>query len=312
MFEPPRIAFDADQRRQLARLASHHFLNTTGLIAQVVNADLVTALTFLTISRANVRELTDDRELAQEFSALEAVPPDDLRHGVSVYAVARDLGVPYETVRRHVRKLRDAGVVDSGPEGLTIPQRVYASPNQIQAVEENWTLARTFVADAVRMGLAAPGPHAPPQADVRRQVVRLSIVYFLDSLGVIGRALDLDALSGMIFLAIGRGNLSYFAHDPEARAPYAGIGSIPPDELRRPVSTYAVSRSLNLPYETTRRYGLKLIEQGWVERNANGGLLVPASVVARPSLIQGVIALSELTQTYLAEMIALGVPTEPV
>lgn len=312
MVVPPSIAFDADLRRQLARLASHHFLNTGSLIARVVDADLVTALTFLTISRSNVRELTDDGQGTRSFAALEAVPPDEMRNGVSVYAVARDLGIPYETVRRHVKKLRDKDVVDAGPDGLTIPRRVYASPNQIEAVAQNWELVRAFVADAVRFGLIAPGPVTPPDADVRRQAVRLSIAYFLDSLSVIGRALEQDALSAMVFLAIGRGNVGHFVHDPVTQVAYGSVAAIPPDHMRRPVSAYAVSRGLNLPYETTRRYGLKLTEQGWIERTANGGLLVPASVVARPSMIRGVVDLAETTQTFLAEMLALGVPTEPV
>lgn len=312
MIEPPKIAFEADHRRQMARLASRHFLNTSSLIARAVDADLVTALTFLTISRANVRELTDDGLGAQDFAALEAVPPDVLRRGVSVYAVARDLGIPYETVRRHVRKLREKDVVEAGADGLTIPGRVYASPNQIEAVAQNWELVRAFVADAVRFGLVAPGPGSPPNADVRRQAVRLSIVYFLDSLTVIGRALEQDALSAMVFLAIGRGNVGHFVHDPETQAAYGGVAAIPPDDVRRPVSAYAVSRELNLPYETTRRYGLKLVEKGWIERTSNGGLLIPASVVARPSMIQGVVDLAETTEAFLAEMLALGVPTEPV
>jgi len=312
MIVPPSIAFDADLRRQLARLASHHFLNTGSLIARVVDADLVTALTFLTISRSNVRALTDDGQGAQTFAALEAVPPDELRRGVSVYAVARDLAIPYETVRRHVKKLRDKDVVETGPDGLTIPRRVYASPNQIEAVAQNWELVRAFVADAVRFGLIAPGPVAPLDADTRRQAVRLSIAYFLDSLSVIGRALEQDALSAMVFLAIGRGNVGHFVHDPVTQVAYGSVAAIPPDHLRRPVSAYAVSRGLNLPYETTRRYGLKLIEQGWIERSANGGLLVPASVVARPSMIRGVVDLAETTQAFLAEMLALGVPTDPL
>lgn len=312
MIVPPSIAFDADLRRQLARLASHHFLNTGSLIARVVDADLVTALTFLTISRSNVRELTDDGQGAQTFAALEAVPPDEMRRGVSVYAVARDLAIPYETVRRHVKKLRDKGVVEAGADGLTIPRSVYASPGQIAAVAENWELVRAFVADAVRFGLIAPGPVAPLDADNRRQAVRLSIAYFLDSLSVIGRALEQDALSAMVFLAIGRGNVGHFVHDPVTQVAYGSVAAIPPDHIRRPVSAYAVSRGLNLPYETTRRYGLKLTEQGWIERSANGGLLVPASVVARPSMIRGVVDLAETTQAFLAEMLALGVPTDPV
>lgn len=311
MFEPPRTVFDADHRRQLARLASRHFLNTASLIAEGVNTDLVTALTFLTISRANGRDLTGDGSGAREFAALESLPPDHLRQGVSVYAVARELDIPYETVRRHVRKLRDRGDVESGPEGLTIPARVYASPRQIHSVEENWKLVRAFVAEAYRMGLVGAGPHTPAAGDIRRQTVRLSTAHFLDSLSIIGRALEQDALSTIVFLAIGRGNLGNLANDPEARAAYESVEAIPPDALRQPVTTYSVSRDLNLPYETTRRYGLKLIEQGWVERAANGGLLVPASVVARPGLVQGVIELAEAAQTHLAELIELGVPIDP-
>ncbi|WP_304177043.1 helix-turn-helix domain-containing protein [Phenylobacterium aquaticum] len=311
MFEPPNASFNVDQRRQLARLASHHFLNTASLIAETVNSDLITALTFLTISRANVRELVEDGVGVRDFAALEAVPPDDLRRAVSVYAVARELGIPYETVRRHARKLRNSGVVEMGPEGLTIPRSVYGAPGQIQAVAENWGLVRAFVSDANRLGVVAAGPHVTPSRDVRRQAVRLSIGFFLDNLAVLGRGLEQDALSALVFLAIGRGNLGHLAHDAEARSAYVGLAAIPPDEVRRPVSVYAVAKGLNLPYETTRRYGIRLVEQGWAERSASGALIIPASVVARPSLIQGVIELAEATQAYLAQMIELGVPVDP-
>lgn len=311
-FEHPRKELTADHRRQVARLAAYHFLNTASLIARAITDDLVTALTFLAITRSNVRELATDPTSALAFAGLDTVPPDDLRRAVSVYAVARELGMPYETIRRHVRKLRNAGIVESGPDGLTAPSRVFASEGMIKAVEDNWLVARALISEAAAAGLIPPGAHPPPAPDVRRQVVRLSIAYFLKSLTVIGRALEQDALSTLVLLAIGRGNLREFVRRREAGAVFRSLAAIPPDELRRPVSVYAVSKALVLPYETTRRYALRLIEEGWVERKPGGGLVVPTSVVARPGVIQGVVEFADATEAYLHRLLELGVPTEPL
>ena len=83
-----------------------------------MSRDIVTDMTILAITRANVREITASSEpVAHTYGGVAGVPADGLRIPISVYAVAKDLGLPYENIRRRVKKLLDAGVcitVDGG------------------------------------------------------------------------------------------------------------------------------------------------------------------------------------------------------
>lgn len=308
MFQPEQTTFALDRRRMAARVAAHYFLQTAILITRTVDEDLVTALVFLGVSRANVRALRAEPALEAAYSARGAVPPEDLRRPVSVYAVAKDLGLPYETVRRHAGKLREAGMLEADGRGLWAPNRVHATGRLQEALEENWEMSRRFLRDAITIGIVpAPAPATLPQADVSRRAVRLALEFFLDSLGLMARTVNLDPLSIMIGLAVARANMEYFAADRATSEAYAGLEAIPPDTVRRPVSVYAVSRSLGLPYETTRRYARRLTKDGWLERREDGGLILPASVLARPGVIDAALEFSGATQSYLATLVAIGV-----
>ena len=95
-----------------------------------------------------------------------------------------------------------------------------------------------------------------------------------------------ELVKGLIFIAIVQANTQHIIADEAMAQAYSESGDRVPDEARRAVSVHALSVSLGIPYETTRRYVNKLLEEGFCIRVARG-LVVPAEVLAREEMIVG-------------------------
>src|SRR6185295_13738301 len=54
------------------------------------------------VSSASVATVNQDIRLQLAYATVDRPPPDALRRPVSINAIARSLGLPYETVRRRV------------------------------------------------------------------------------------------------------------------------------------------------------------------------------------------------------------------
>ncbi len=58
---------------------------------------------------ANARSFAFDRELAHRYASAGTPPPDAIRRPVEAGAIARGLGLPYATVRRHAQMMLGTG-----------------------------------------------------------------------------------------------------------------------------------------------------------------------------------------------------------
>jgi DNA-binding transcriptional ArsR family regulator len=298
-------AASADVRRQVVRLCGIHTQASIQIALAATEQDLVSAMMFMAITCDNTQKLTVASQTTGAYSALDQIPPDDLRRPVSVYALARELGLAYETARRHANKLVAAGLAERSEEGLLIPAAVHGRPAMLKAVETNWDETLRFVRALAAFGVRgeAAAPEAP--RDVRRQVVRLSMEFLLESLRLLTDAMEIDFLGALLCIAITRGNTQHLTEDPSA--PYASLNEVPPDSLRKPVSVYALAKTLRLPYETTRRNVGQLVSAGYCDRMEGGGLIVPLRVLAIPSLMTGVQKNWQATQRFLNALAQLGV-----
>ncbi len=295
----------ADVRRQVVRLCGVHTLATMQIATDAVDQDLITTLMFLAVSRANTREVTQQSQRSGAFSGIDQIPPDDLRRPVSVYALARELGLPYETARRHAQKLVATGLCERVEDGLVIPAAVYGREAMRVAVEDNWAETRRFIQALADFGVRGEAETPVAVADARRQVMRVSVEFLLESLGMLTDAMEIDFLGALICIAITRGNTRHLTEDPSA--PYAGLNEVPPDAQRKPVSVYALAKMLRLPYETTRRHAGQLVEAGHADRAASGGLIVPMRVLLMPSLMVAVDTNWRATIRFLDALVQLGV-----
>lgn len=116
------------------------------------------------------------------------------------------------------------------------------------------------------------------RSEIGRALGRASADYLLRSLNLIRKATNGNLVDGLICLAVARGNLAQFLGDENFERAYGAIDTVPPDEMRRPVTIRGLAEFLDFPYETVRRNVLRLAEKGLLEKRA-GGYVVPVTVV---------------------------------
>lgn len=312
MVGPATELITPDLRRQLCRLGAEYVLGRGRAIASAIDRNFVTALLFVDIVRFNTAGVMNSRSEALQHLTFDQVIPDSLRTPVSVYALARDLNLPYETARRHVRKLKDAGLCDAGDNGLIVPGQALSSPDAQALARQNMELIRQLVDEAARFGVVAHGRYQPTAADVTRQVGRLSSDYFVEAVQLVAEELKVDAMDAMVFLTISQNNTVTIRRDAALGGAYGGLGEVPPDNLRDAVSVNFVSRFLKLPYETTRRATLRLTEHGLVRRVASAALIVPAEVIASASIVRTFGAFADRTFAFLGGLAEYGVAPSSV
>lgn len=292
-----------DQRRLVARRALAYVVEAARLLTAAIDTDLVSALVFLAISRANVRRITSSQDLAEAYASAATIPPDELRQPVSAYAVARELGLPYETARRHIGKLHKAGFTQVTARGHIIPASTYAMPNIAAALHANEGLMLDLVRDLEGFGIVSGMLPPEDRADASRQMLRLSIEFFLDVLAVCSQALAIDHLDMIILIAVGLHNVGSAVVSGETAQLYAGLREVPPDETRRPVSAYLVARYLPLPQESARRRCARLVERQMLVRQS-GKMIVPAALATSPSIVEAFDTIATMTLLHLSRLAA--------
>lgn len=113
----------SDKKRLAARIGTRWFLQSLAIARSFGGGDILDGLILLAITDANTRYLNTPQA---GFYRVEDIPPDDVRQPVSVYQIARDLGLSYETARRHVQQLIKAGKIERKADGIIVPARLFA------------------------------------------------------------------------------------------------------------------------------------------------------------------------------------------
>jgi hypothetical protein len=123
--------------RLVIRLSSDYLLR----LAEPLNVyigDLVTGLIMMDVIHANTEHLSDTEGGADDADwSPQAFVPDDQRKPVRVATLSERLGIPQETVRRHLARLiKDDRCVRSG-DGYLLPSRILAREPFIQFMVDN-------------------------------------------------------------------------------------------------------------------------------------------------------------------------------
>lgn len=233
------------------------------------------------VIEANVASLSQDPALQRKYGALGSPPPDDLRRPVSMSGVAASLGLPFETVRRHLNRLAAAGECVIGPKGVVVPTARLASPDYVQLGVAQYERTRALYRDIKALGIldsvAPPGaadadPPLASDAPPVRICTRLLSEYYLRVIELLMRRVG-DPVSGLIVVGLARANMSGFT--PEQRA----AGHILPEAVRKPVRRTALAEQLGLPAETVRRRLIDLEQRGYCHTTAGGVSFAPEAML---------------------------------
>lgn len=276
----------ADRRRQVQRFSTAFFLMCIDSLLAATRRDLLGAVIVVAIIDANSRDLDAQGGAGGLYASMDSPPPDSVRKPVSAYAIAKRLALPYETVRRHVKALTDEGVCRRvGEEGVIVPTAYMSASPMMRAVEAIGRHTRDFLVALHRTGLLAelggPAEGFSPRPEQARRMQRLTNAFFLecvDALLVTPR----DLLTGVIVIALIDANIRGIDGPGGDGDRFAALQDVVPDDQRRPVSAYAVSKRLGLPYETVRRHVKTLVDAGVCRRVGENGVIIPADFLMSP------------------------------
>jgi DNA-binding Lrp family transcriptional regulator len=265
------IPFDA----RLANWLSVGFILDIADLGRL-DAPLLDALLVAAIIEANVARLNGQPALQSAYALLDNAPPDELRRPVSINALAASLGIPFETVRRHVNRLISQGFIATAPGGIYVPTSVLVSPQFVTAAVDRYRRVRRFYEDLVAGGAieampAPPPPAGHPQAPIRA-VGRILGDYFFRTMSSLHQIVP-DPLTGLLLLDVIRASTEHVPSGQAAGAMRQGWIS---DAERTPAPVAQLARRLGIPYETARRRVGSLVEQGFCRRERGGVLLASA------------------------------------
>jgi len=112
--------------RTVARLSADYGLRVVDSLMRAVG-DLMTGVILIEVLRSNTEHLPPTQR-GGEGATPEHFVPDELRRPASISAVARRIGLPIETVRRHSAELLARGLCVRVKGGLVVPNEALARP----------------------------------------------------------------------------------------------------------------------------------------------------------------------------------------
>lgn len=288
--------------RHAIALSIDYTLKIAEIVTQGAQGDLVTAVVYLAISRANLRASFKDPRIARRHAGVAQAPADEARQPVSVLAISKDLELPYETTRRHVGKLVELELCRRAPDGgIVIPIEVAAGEASARGIEAIWRETLRYLNDLADLGVSREARRRRIAPDIRRITSRIAAYHVLDLLKLARTRVGLNAQAALLALAILRANA---LQAPDDGAPEAVV--IVPETIRRPVTTHALALQMKMPYETVRRQVGWLEKAGICERRGRG-LIIPTSIVrSRPELISALEGSWRETRAFLEALAELG------
>jgi len=228
------------------------------------------------------------------------------RKAIGVRELSRKIGMPYETVRRHVQVLVRDGKCVSSVGGLAVPASVIKSRVITTFMRSVYVNTVRLLVDLTRIGVVAfpPASRRPPSSGrLTKEQTDIAVA----GLGLLLVGMRLmrdfwagDLMKGLVYTAIWTANVKHVANTALATS-----ATVLADSQRQPVSVGAVSRSLRLPYETVRRHADVLVRDGICVRVGRQGLVVLATTHVRTEA--GAVTGYHLVLEFLGELRRAGV-----
>lgn len=243
--------------------------------------DLLEPLVFAAIVQANLAGLRHDPELQRLYGASSEALPDAARRPISVHAVAQSLRLPYETVRRRVRRLIDQGLCVAAPApsptraGVYVPRSAITSARHAAIQVARMGRLMRLHNDLVRTNFLSPAEALPfPLPETLARTVNTALSQYL--LRTSDRMVELvgDVMNGFVLLGLAAANTEGLLAATESRWP-RGLAA-----ETRPCGGLALAGRLGMAGETVRRRLRALGEAGFVRR-VRGGWIATAPAAER-------------------------------
>jgi DNA-binding Lrp family transcriptional regulator len=204
---------------------------------------------------------------------------EPLGRPVNATAIAHSMRLPHTTVRRRAAELVEAGLLVRSAAGFSVSPGFFETGILVRLATEN-------AADVVRrLNALSDAGYAPATQAIDAGVAslppgvieRLILAFSLRALETLTELYG-DVTAGTIMAAITAANVRRVTLDPQLSKLYSSEDMPPPDALRVPISLRALSRAIDLPFETLRRRVHVLIARGMIVRKGNG-VMVPVAVL---------------------------------
>lgn len=202
---------------------------------------------------------------------------------ISANSLAASLSRPFETVRRHVLALIEAGLCRRVTAGVILTEGVLDREDMRELMVVAHDSLVRLIEDMARFGVELPEPRAaatPYDPAAGLQAAADMMLAVIDS----NMQAHREWLNLVIFSTILCANARGYADDPVLALRYADHTQVPPDSIRRPVRASVVARTLGLPDSTLRRHVTALLQYGSARR-VRGGLLIDKQWLNTPAAV---------------------------
>jgi DNA-binding Lrp family transcriptional regulator len=302
---------DAAVARIVTRHSSEYVLRALQLLIEQ-HGDIRTGLVAQAINTANTAHLDVLSEEASRVVRPDGVIPDAARRPIGIARLAESAGLPFESTRRIVQRLVDAGDCVRMDRGVIVPSAAVELPGVVRAVVANAAYVRKLSRDLETVGLIGPAQSAPSLAAddatqalaVARRLARPSAAYLLRTVGLLAEMYG-DIRTGVLAQTIVVANTAHLDTRKGEGWRYAGVDQNPPDALRRPISVGRLADSLGGSFETKRRHAQRLIDDGICIR-VPGGLIVPGAVLEAPKAVSAMLANVGYVRRFVGDLRVIG------
>lgn len=216
---------------------------------------------------------------------------------IPVLSIANSLKLPFETTRRHVGALIEAGLCRRERGGVVMNGTLADEPLATLATLAHDCLAR-FVADLHVAG-AVP-TFATSTRSYSWQAGWLLAADLMLGVADSNNGTHNDRVNLVLFSTILCGNTRAITNDCGTARRYLTIGDVPSDAMIRPVRIRTLSDRLAMPKATVRRRIDQMIEAGPIRQVGGKGLVVSEDWLATP----GAIATSAMTWGNVRRLLA--------
>jgi predicted transcriptional regulator len=243
--------------RYITRCLVEFQLDSLRLALSVFPGELHRAIIFVLVARMSCADWVQDDQIKRP-----------LNHSpFSVNSLASSLNRPFETIRRHILAMIDAGICVKTLDGIILSPSADREGAIIQHFADQAALLNRLALKIADHDVAISRPDQPSDNQLRLQVTAA-----LD-LGLI--ALENNEHQSWYELII-HGALIHesgidFVSNNQLAREYAN--RIIPDNLWQPVKIRAISEKYGMPYPTMRRHFLAMQAEGFLHKKASGYVL---------------------------------------